>query len=355
MFAKRFPDHLQNLNVQIPKTANDQKTPSLTTTMKIFFGILLRICLVSGCIWYVSNDLDFGALLSTLSGFAPLLVLLSAVLILLTAVIPALRLRFLINDSVAFVTSFNAILFGLGINNILPAKLGELSKAYYLRQISGVPFTKGLGAIFWERFADLNAILLIGLVAIGGHDTPLYVLPLGCFVGLLWAMLLLNKRHPTIIKKYTGFIPFTKPRDLLREIFRHLEHPFSPTFLLLLAGHTAVSWMGFLGIQAFVLLYVAGLDLTLVQFLVVFTLSSLSFAIPSSPGALGLFEASIVLGLGLAGIDKSTALATALLLHMVQYVPTTLWSLGLMSVAKINPQSIRQESVQACASPGEGR
>jgi uncharacterized membrane protein YbhN (UPF0104 family) len=60
--------------------------------------------------------------------------------------------------------------------------------------------------------------------------------------------------------------------------------------------------------------------------------AALGIAAPSSPGALGLLELSIVGALSLFGLDPSTALALAITVHIVQYLVTG--GLGTYALAR---------------------
>lgn len=321
--------------------------------MKTPLKFLLRFGLVGYCLWYILKDLDLAVLGTTLANYPTWAVLLSPVIVLLTMLAPALRIHSLLQAKAPVGTCLNATLFGLGVSNILPAKLGEISKVYYLRKIAGIPLAKGLGTVFWERFADLNAVLLIGIVAISDQISTPFMLPLAGMVVLLWLFLLANKARPMLMHRLTGLVPFERIRLLIVETLAQLSEPFSLYSIFQLTAQTVLAWGLYLALHAFLLLEVAGLDLTWGQVAMVFALSSLSFAIPSSPGALGLFEAAIVLGLGLSGIDKSTALAAALLVHMAQFIPTTAWSLVLMATTGMNIQNIRKQKV-AAISPADG-
>jgi hypothetical protein len=52
--------------------------------------------------------------------------------------------------------------------------------------------------------------------------------------------------------------------------------------------------------------------------------AALGIAAPSSPGAVGVLELSIIGALSLFGLDASTALALAITIHLIQYVITGL-------------------------------
>jgi uncharacterized membrane protein YbhN (UPF0104 family) len=65
----------------------------------------------------------------------------------------------------------------------------------------------------------------------------------------------------------------------------------------------------------------------------VFTLGALGLgvSIPSSPGNIGLFEASIVIALVAFGVDQEAALAFAIVSHVLSLVTTTVFgSFGLV-------------------------
>ena len=64
-------------------------------------------------------------------------------------------------------------------------------------------------------------------------------------------------------------------------------------------------------------------------------------SIPSSPGAIGVYEASIMAPLIHFGVDKEQALASAIVLHMIQYIPTTIVALLIMLKTGLGTRSFR--------------
>jgi uncharacterized membrane protein YbhN (UPF0104 family) len=56
-------------------------------------------------------------------------------------------------------------------------------------------------------------------------------------------------------------------------------------------------------------------------------------AVPSLPGRVGLYEGMVILVLALFGIDRDTAFATGLALHVVSFVPPIL--LGIFFVWRV--------------------
>ena len=64
----------------------------------------------------------------------------------------------------------------------------------------------------------------------------------------------------------------------------------------------------------------------------------LGISVPSTPGFFGVFEAVIVAGLGLYGIERDLAFSYAISYHLTSFVPITL--LGLWSLTK-TPEALR--------------
>ena len=70
--------------------------------------------------------------------------------------------------------------------------------------------------------------------------------------------------------------------------------------------------------------FVAGLGLGWNGVLSIFAVSGLSMLLPSSPGAIGVYEAFTVTLLKRYGVEPDAALAIALVSHMIQFIPVTL-------------------------------
>lgn len=102
--------------------------------------------------------------------------------------------------------SFGMVMAGKALNALLPSKLGEMSKAYFLRERSAHAVAKGLPAVLMEKILDLaglcswmllgaavapsgspamTAAWLISLGVIGGTSL-IFLVPMGRWSGL-WA------------------------------------------------------------------------------------------------------------------------------------------------------------------------
>ena len=86
----------------------------------------------------------------------------------------------------------------------------------------------------------------------------------------------------------------------------------------------------------------AGLSIPLAAALAVFAIASLGMAVPAAPGGLGVFEAAVVASLGWFDVPRGEALAAALVLHMLQFVPTTLAGVALLSRERLELGMLRE-------------
>ena len=63
--------------------------------------------------------------------------------------------------NVHFHETFTALLIGLFINNVLPARIGELARGYVLSKKKGFSFTYAFSTVLLDRFFDLTGLLLL--------------------------------------------------------------------------------------------------------------------------------------------------------------------------------------------------
>ncbi len=304
--------------------------------VKRALSLALRFALIGGCLYFLASGLDLEQTLASFRNleFGRLLVVEGAVV--LTMLAPAWRLVFLTRHRVRFSLSLQTVFLCLGLNNIFPAKLGELAKVSFLRQRAGIAMSEGMGIVFWERFFDLNAVLLFGVLIAYLLDKSLLLVPLAVIVGVFWAFLLLNSRFPAISRLVLRLIPLPRLKDFVAAILEHLQEHVSWRFFLLLGWYTLLVWLSYLAVALLFVQWAAGLELTAAQVAAVFVVSSIGLSLPSSPGGMGVYEAAVVLSLGWFGVTKETALAAGIGLHVLQILPTVLGTLIILATSGVD-------------------
>lgn len=304
-------------------------------------SFILRFGLVAFCLVYVLWGLDWGQFALALKSFGLTALLVSMLYSFVPYVPLAIRFNCLTNSAAGFLNSLKASVFCLGINNMFPAKLGEVAKAFYLRRKTGIPLGQGLGLIFWERFADLNCLLLLGLFTAASMGSNIALAPLIAVVGALWAGVLLIRFAPQSAQFFMRFVPGQRLKSLFTDIIQQLQERKSPAFFLKLSSLSLLFWIANMSVSFMIIFWVAQVDITYAQGLTVFVVATLGFATPSSPGALGVVEAAFVLAMSWFGVDKPQALAVALLFRIATFIPPTLAALYVMMQSGLNVKSIR--------------
>jgi glycosyltransferase 2 family protein len=251
-----------------------------------------------------------------------------------------------------FGTRLAALFIGFGSNSILPAYFGPALRTGLLNRKAGVPIELGLGSIFAERMLDLGIVLLFLVLPLSLRAVPSlsglnasFILLLS--IGLLgvWILCLVGARNPkhTIqrLAPILGLIQHPKLKTRLQTGLLHflggltaLSQPRSLSQLLLeslcvwlLNGVTY--WTGLLAFAEYRPGFMGALFIQ--------SGVALAIAIPSTPGYIGPFEASLQVLLGLYQIPPAIILSYAIAMRVVMYVTIPIiaivlgFRLGLLS------------------------
>jgi uncharacterized protein (TIRG00374 family) len=235
-----------------------------------------------------------------------------------------LRLSFMAEPPLPFRSTFCATLVGLAINNVLPAKAGEVAKAVWMGRDNGVSSQKTLGIVFMERFFDVNVLALLSFWVLWamGECTAAVV-----FVACLaagWCVLVFFHAYPSLAEGFASLFGQGGLHRFVSHALAGVLENMSPGRLLWLSATSLTIWC-FYSLQMILSVNaVAGLGLSWSAALSVFAVSGLGMLLPSSPGAIGVYEAVVTTALRHYGVDPDKALALALFSHMSQFLPVTL-------------------------------
>ncbi|MCH9670781.1 MAG: flippase-like domain-containing protein [Gammaproteobacteria bacterium] len=302
----------------------------------------LRVALIGGCVAIALWGIDFGLLWGTLRQYDPVRLLMIVGFSITGYIILGLRLRMLVSDPQVPGRAFlHASVLALGVNNVLPARLGEFAKAAYLAGRSKRSTAALLAAVFWERFLDLHALLF--LVALwflmNGDAGP--VAPLALGIAGLWALIFTARNQRDRLQRWIDRLPGKKLAAIGSDILSHINRGIARDAIGPLVAFTMILWAIYAIQLSLVLVWVAGLPIGFEAVLVAFVLSTAGMVLPLSPGSIGVYEALVVLALSWYGVERESALAAAFAAHMLQYVPTTIWALTITATSKLSLLSSR--------------
>jgi uncharacterized protein (TIRG00374 family) len=239
--------------------------------------------------------------------------------------------RTLLQDRASFSKVFFSLNEGYLLNNVLPFRLGELGRAFLLGRKAGLDFWEVLSSILIERALDL--MLAAGLL--------LSTLPF--VVGASWARQAAVVAGSIVLAGLLVLYLLARNREWAMRLFERLAARWQllsrlggrvlPAFFsglavltdgrqfLRAAGWMLLNWAIALG-QYYLLLLAFFPDSKLLWAAFSLGVAALGIAAPSSPGAVGVMELSLVGALSIFNLNPSVALAFALTTHLVQYLTT---------------------------------
>lgn len=292
--------------------------------MKKIISIAIRCAISLLCLVYAFRGVPLHSLREEMSA-VPLMPVFWAVAVSFAAyAVMALRMARMRDPHIPFGSSFCASLVCLALNNVLPAKAGEVAKAAWLKRRNGIAMDEALGLVFMERFFDVNVLALLSVWFLWKLNAASSAFVLLLCLAFGWCVLLILRRYPALIGL---FAKLPLPEKITSFIIRFTEAVTSQITVRRTAWMTVSSlvlWALYCVQMTFVLNGAYSMGLSWGDAVGVFAVSSLGMLLPSSPGAIGVYEAAVVTALTSCGVANEQALAAALVAHMVQFIPVTL-------------------------------
>ncbi|BEQ14365.1 lysylphosphatidylglycerol synthase transmembrane domain-containing protein [Desulfoferula mesophila] len=222
------------------------------------------------------------------------------------------------------------ILVGCAANSLLPARLGELVRAFICGRREQVPATSVLSTIVLERVLEVLSLLVLLCVAVWltgrGELYRLALVGLALCLGLMAGLFWLQRR-PGWVLKLTALLPWEGLRERaqgwLTTFVQGLAVVKSPSRL---AAIIALGWAVYLieGAAYWLLAYAFDLQVTYPQVLFVLCFIFVGMTIPSTVGNIGPLQYFCVLGLGYFGVDSSQALIYSVFINALMYLTVPL-------------------------------
>jgi len=210
-------------------------------------------------------------------------------------------------------------------NNALPARAGDLMKAFLSSRRTGVAGTDAVGVLVAERMLDAAALGLVFAVLVTTLRLPLGV-P-GWALAAVGAGLIVVAAVAWLFGRRTA--AGVRIRALVAQVLTPSRRLWSRRGAVLLALSMAL-WLVEGSVYA-VLGGVAGVHLSVLDGLYVMALANIAALVPAAPGYVGTFDAAVILGVSLAtSAGHPAALAYVVLVRFVLFVPITV--VGLVAL-----------------------
>lgn len=312
--------------------------------MRLDWRAVLGIALSVFLLWFTLRGVDLREVWSILASSNPWLW--AACTITATAIFPlrARRWRAILAPlagRLPFAPLWHATAIGMMVNNVFPARAGELARAFALtRERREVRFTAAFASLAVDRLFDGVVVLVLMLLAtldprfpadatILGATAAGIAATAGLVLGGVAVVLSMLAYAPGAVvglaeRIVTSMVPRLTPkvRGLLEGFASGLGVLREPKLALEVLWWTVLHWLcnglafyfGFLALD---------IDAPASATLFVQGLIAIGVALPSSPGFFGAFEAAGTAGLGLYGVASASAVSWAIGFHLLSFVPIT--------------------------------
>lgn len=293
------------------------------------------------------RDLDFGLLGRAMLGANYWYVVAAVLLYFVDIGLRAARWQILLRAARPIPTRrlYPVLTIGYMANNLLPARIGELTRAYLVGRRENVSTSTVLASVAIERVIDgvtVLAVLVLTLPALPAASWlgSLARIAEGTFgIAVVICFLLVAARQTWLRFAASALrvLPGAVSDHVITLLARFIEG-FSVLADLRRLTETlalsAVIWMT--GAITYVLIAGAfGIKLPLVGALAAICVVNLATAVPLAPAGLGAFEVAALAVFGLLGLPAATAAGVTIVLHAVLFLPVVvvglafLWRLNL--------------------------
>lgn len=295
------------------------------------FSFILGISISLICLAWLFSSIEVESIVSHIQSANYNFLFFAFVVTGLSYLLRSLRWIYFFDKSApSFANSFCGLMYGFFMNNILPARMGELVRAHVGGRLTGLSRAHVLATIAAERLADgLVISLFFALCYLSSakqvyhHQGLLYVSYIFLFVALLTAFFLWQQRLIfRLLDSLSNMMPGQLSKYSLQRVQLFMEG-LTPLFeikrFLLLAFLSILVW----SIELLVYYQVSqafNTNLSLAELSIFLVAVNFSSLIPAAPGGIGVIEAFATFILTQVGINKETAFAMVASQHIIQIV-----------------------------------
>ena len=308
---------------------------------KFWFGVLISAVFL----YFTLRGLKFGEFWEVIKTANYIWLLPGIAVYFLGVWVRAWRWHYLLRPlkKIPTVTMFPVVTIGYFGNNILPARAGEVLRAFVLRKREGVPVSASLATIIVERIFDgvvMLAFVFINLPELakltgdagfmgGLNIRDLAIIGTVVFVGAL-LVFLLAAMFPLVTERITVWLidrlipEKVRPKtlDLALRFLSGLESLRSPKEALMVFLTTILIWLLETGKYWFVM-HAFPFEASFFTLMLMNGIVNLATTLPSAPGYVGTFDGPGIAVLMAYGTSQAVATGYTLVLHLALWVPIT--------------------------------
>jgi len=299
------------------------------------------------------RQVQWQAVLATILQANPVLLAAGTLFAASTYAVFAVRWRVLLSATkqLSIQDTFSFIMIGYIANTVLPLRLGDVARAALLGRYRHMSASLVFGSIMLERVLDVLTVLVLALGLSFTINIPpvvrtsMIIFTAGALAALggLVVLSLNESRLPGLAARVPTYIPNTPVERMLGLVARFASGVSTLRDVRQLAASLLLSCLAWAIAGMWIICYVAAFNLPVPWYagLFVLAVANLGGAIPSSPGAIGVYHYLAMLALSVWMQDKNAMAGYAIASHglniaiIIVLGGVSLWREGI-GLAKIN-------------------
>jgi uncharacterized protein (TIRG00374 family) len=317
----------------------------LLRNKRFLFGLAIS----AGFLAFFLYRTDFGDILHAFEGADYALALSAVPLYFIGFWVRTMRWRVLMKPVAGISTRrlYPVVLIGLMANNVMPARVGELVRAYLIGEREKVSKSSALGTIAVDRVFDgLTLVAMLTAVAVfSGSDASVRGIGIGtgavfaAATAVLVALAFSPDRARGLALRLLNMLPHgleERVEGVLDNFLAGVQSLRSPVVMLWAAALSLGSWSA-----ESLMYYVVGqafhLDVGFEVYLLIAASANLALSVLASPGGVGPFEVTTQAVLvDLYGVSQQAASAYALALHALLLGPVIVVGFALLWMSQLS-------------------
>jgi uncharacterized protein (TIRG00374 family) len=250
-------------------------------------------------------------------------------------------------------STFSVLVIGLMVNNLFPAKMGELARAYLIGEKERLPKTLCFSTILVEHLLDVLVLMIFLLLLMPLVSLPPWLRTSGTLVGFLALGLILvlffvvrrEEKFLGWISRLLSRLPH-RFRDKIQKILQNVLQGMrvvTGRYILYALGCLLGMWTTVF-VVAYLVMAAFGLFLPFTAPIMVIIFVAFGKIIPSSPGGIGTLHYLILVVLMSFGVSKEVALGCAILMHGFGYLVEVATGLVFLFFSRISLSGVTRRA-----------
>ncbi len=303
-------------------------TPFLRKHLNLIIGLL-----ISAVALYLSvNKVDFKLLWSSFQRTNYLYLIPAVALQGLCFLLKGAAWRFLLlptKRDIHLSSTVSILVIGLMVNNLFPAKLGELARAYLIGEKENLPKSLCLSTIMVEHLLDILVLLIFLILLMPLVSLPPWLKTSGMTMGFLamgtivFLFLVLGREEKFLnwLSPRLRFVPQRfrgKVEETLKNVLQGMR-VVRGKYIFYAFGSLLIMWSTIF-VLSYLIMSAFGLFLPVYAPIMVIIFMAFGKVIPSSPGGVGTLHYVIIVVLMSFGVSKEVALGYAIFMHAFGFI-----------------------------------